>query len=99
MKFFQHFLFLTVQRPRSQSCMKQLRLALVVFASALSLARAQDEQSHQPPTEIPDFSNLDEYVYEAKSTLIVGTRFLSGAKTQFFGHGSLRAPETLTDAT
>lgn len=79
--------------------MKQLRLALVVFASALGLARAQDEQSRQPPTEIPDFSNLDEYVYESKSTLIVGTRFLSGAKTQFFGKGALVSPEATFDAT
>jgi len=71
--------------------MKHFRLALLVFASALGLARAQDEQSRQPPTEIPDFSNLDEYIYEPKSTLIVGTRFLSGAKTQFFGKGTLAA--------
>jgi hypothetical protein len=79
--------------------MKHFRLALLVFASALGLARAQDEQSRQPPTEIPDFSNLDEYIYEPKSTLIVGTRFLSGAKTQFFGKGTLAAPEGFTDAT
>ncbi len=79
--------------------MKQFRLALIVFASALGLARAQDEQSRQPPTEIPDFSNLDEYIYEPKSTLIVGVRHLSGAKAQFFGKGTLAAPETATDFT
>ena len=79
--------------------MKHFRLALVVFASALGLARAQEEQSHQPPTEIPDFSNLDEYIYESKSTLIISTRRLSGAKTQFYGTGKLAAPETATDAT
>ncbi len=79
--------------------MKHFRLALIVFASALGLVRAQDEQNRQPPTEIPDFSNLDEYIYEPKSTLIVGMRFLSGAKTQFFGKGALLAPELPTDAT
>lgn len=79
--------------------MKHLRLFLVVFAAALGLARAQDEQNRQPPTEIPDFSNLDEYVYEPKSTLIVGMRYLSGAKTQFSGSGKLAAPEDAGDAT
>jgi hypothetical protein len=79
--------------------MKQFRLALIVFVSALGLARAQDEQRGVPPTEIPDFSNLDEYIYEPKSTLIVGARFLSGAKTQFSGKGMLAAPELASDAT
>lgn len=79
--------------------MKHFRLSLVVFAAALGLARAQDEQSRQPPTEIPDFSNLDEYVYEPKSTLIIGVRRLSGAKTQFFGSGKLVAPEIAGDAS
>jgi hypothetical protein len=80
--------------------MKHFRLALVLFASALGLVRAQEEsQNRQPPTEIPDFSNLDEYIYEPKSTLIVGFRYLSGAKTQFFGRGTLAAPELATDAT
>jgi hypothetical protein len=81
-------------------CMKYFRLALVVFASALGLVRAQDDQaSRQPPTEIPDFSNLDEYTYEPRSTLIFGLRRLSGAKTQFYGKGTLAAPELATDAT
>ncbi len=99
MKFLQHFLFPAVKGHASTPCMKHFRLALVIFVSALGLARAQDEQSRQPPTEIPDFSNLDEYIYEPKSTLIVGFRFLSGAKTQFSGHGSLAAPEAAFDAT
>lgn len=81
-------------------CMKHFRLALVVFASALGLVRAQDDQqSRQPPTEIPDFSNLDEYTYEPKSTLLISLRRLSGAKTQFYGKGTLAAPEAATDAT
>lgn len=80
--------------------MKQFRLAFLLFTFAAGLMRAQDEQqSRQPPTEIPDFSNLDEYIYEPKSTLIVGMRYLSGAKTQFFGTGTLAAPEPASDAT
>jgi hypothetical protein len=75
------------------NCMKYLRLALVVFASALGIARAQDDERRAPPTEIPDFSNLDEYIYEPKSTVTLGFRHLSGAKTTFSGRGSVPAPE------
>ncbi len=81
--------------------MKYLRLTLVVFASALAVMRAQDEQENQkPPTEIPDFSNLDEYIYEPQSTVKLGFRHLSGAKASFSGTGTINAPETLgTDTT
>ena len=69
-------------------------LAFLVLASALTLARAQDEERQQrPQTEIPDFSNLDEYIYEPKSTVHLSFRHLSGAKTQFSGTGSILAPE------
>jgi hypothetical protein len=74
--------------------MKYLRLALLVFASTLGLARAQDEEERRaPPTEIPDFSNLDEYIYEPKSTVTIGIRHLSGPKTQFAGQGRIVSPE------
>eukprot|EP01012_Entosiphon_sulcatum_P018674 TRINITY_DN23448_c0_g1_i1.p1 TRINITY_DN23448_c0_g1~~TRINITY_DN23448_c0_g1_i1.p1 ORF type:complete len:417 (-),score=62.83 TRINITY_DN23448_c0_g1_i1:622-1872(-) len=73
--------------------MKHLRLALVVFATAASLARAQDEQQQRPPTEIPDFSNLDDYIYEPKSILSYGFRYLNGAKLKFFGSGRLATTE------
>jgi hypothetical protein len=81
--------------------MKYLRLALVIFASALEVAHAQDEgeERHAPPTEIPDFSNLDEYIYEPKSTVVLGFRHLSGPKTKFSGHGTINAPESPGDAT
>ncbi|MBI4621932.1 MAG: hypothetical protein HY736_01770 [Verrucomicrobia bacterium] len=70
--------------------MKHLRLAFVVLASALGLARAQEEEKRgAPPTEIPDFSNLDEYVYEPKSTVTLGFRRISGAKTSFSGQGKI----------
>jgi hypothetical protein len=79
--------------------MKHLRLALVVFASAAGLARAQDEQQQRPPTEIPDFSNLDDYIYEPKSILSYGFRYLSGAKLKFFGSGRLATSEDPGAAT
>src|ERR1041385_2495784 len=76
--------------------MKYFRAALVVFATVLSVARAQqdDDQSRRtPPVEIPDFSNLDEYIYEPKSTVTLGFRHLSGAKTKFAGTGKIVSPE------
>ena len=58
-------------RPRPKvtphPSMKKLRLALVTFASTLGVAYAQDEERRAPPVEIPDFSNLDEYIYCAAS--------------------------------
>lgn len=84
--------------------MKYLRLALVAFAFPLGLAYAQDdEQRRAPPVEIPDFSNLDEYIYEPKSTLTFGVRYLSGAKVAFGGStgriSSLNAPGADTTST
>jgi hypothetical protein len=79
--------------------MKQFRLALVVFASAVGIVHAQDEERRAPPVEIPDFSNLDEYIYVPKSTVHFGYRYLSGAKTSFAGQGRLPAPEDPGPAT
>jgi hypothetical protein len=79
--------------------MKYLRLALVALVSALGLARAQNDQNRAPPTDIPDFSNLDEFVYEPKSVLTFGMRQLSGAKTSFSGTGKLLAPDSPGPAT
>ncbi len=75
--------------------MKQLRLvALALASTALAgLLRAADEERRAPPIEIPDFSNLDEYIYEPRSTLTFGFRYLGGAKTSFSGRGSLPSPE------
>jgi len=75
--------------------MKYRRLALIVLASACIILRAQDDddRNHKPPTEIPDFSNLDEYIYEPKSAVQLSFRHLGGAKTSFFGKGSILAPE------
>ena len=79
--------------------MKQLRLALVIFASAAGIAHAQDEERKAPPVEIPDFSNLDEYIYEPKSTATLGMRRLSGPKTSFSGQGKISAAQDSGPAT
>lgn len=73
--------------------MKYLRFALLAYVSTLGLGFAQDEERRAPPVEIPDFSNLDEYIYEPKSTVRFGFRYLSGAKTSFAGRGSIPSPE------
>jgi hypothetical protein len=84
--------------------MKHLRLALLVFVSICGLVRAQDDEDRRqmPQTEIPDFSDLGDYIYEPKSTVTFGFRHLSGAKTKFAGTGFVAAPEdpgkTITDA-
>jgi hypothetical protein len=73
--------------------MKHLRLAALALASLAGFAHAQDDERRAPPVEIPDFSNLDEYIYEPRSTLTFGFRYVSGAKTSFSGRGSLPSPE------
>lgn len=78
--------------------MKLFRLALLVLATA-GFLRAQDEERRAPPVEIPDFSNLDEYIYEPKSTVRFGFRYLGGAKTSFAGQGRIPAPEDPGPAT
>ncbi|MGH7943967.1 MAG: hypothetical protein ACREH8_16675 [Opitutaceae bacterium] len=79
--------------------MKHLRLALFAFVSTAGLACAQDEERRAPPVEIPDFSNLDEYIYEPKSTVRFGFRYISGAKTSFSGQGRIPSPEDPGTAT
>jgi len=68
--------------------MNSLRLTLVLCFSASGLLWAQEERQ-APPTEIPDFSNLDEYIYVPKSTMQFGARNMSGPKTSFSGKGKL----------
>ncbi len=79
--------------------MKPFRLALLAVVSSLGIAHAQEEDRRAPPVEIPDFSNLDEYIYEPRSTVRFGFRRISGAKTSFSGRGSLLAPENPGAAT
>lgn len=73
--------------------MKYLRIALIALATALGAVLAQEEERRAPPIEIPDFSNLDEYIYEPKSVVTFGFRYIGGAKASFSGQGRIPAPE------
>jgi hypothetical protein len=81
--------------------MKHLRLALTLLALAPGALwadtnpDADQEQQQKPPTEIPDFSNLDEYVYVPKSTATFGYRIISGVKAKFSGSAMIAAQEAL----
>jgi hypothetical protein len=88
--------------------MYSLPMKYLVLASALTLLApcvhaygglnkdddddAQKEQSQKAPEEIPDFSNLNEYVYQPKTTLNLGFRSLSGVKAKFAGNGFIPIP-------
>jgi hypothetical protein len=87
--------------------MKYLLLAALVgllapLAHAASSKDDDDDQKDKaPPEEIPDFSNLNEYIYQPKTTLNVGIRNLSGVKATFGGSGIIPIPDSdaLVDPT
>jgi hypothetical protein len=85
--------------------MKYLYLAcfLAILAPQLHAAYASDEdedaEKNKPPEEIPDFSNLNEYIYQPKTTLNFGFRIMGGVKTTFGGNGYVPAPETAGNQT
>jgi hypothetical protein len=60
---------------------------------------ADEDQPPQAPEEIPDFHNLDEYVYQPKSTLEYGLRYMPGPKIKFGGMGNVAPPEQIQDDT
>jgi hypothetical protein len=75
--------------------MRLLRLALCGACICVAGLRAQqsgNDEKEAPPEEIPDFSQLDEYLYVPKSTLSIGDRlFFRGPRTTFSGQGSIPA--------
>ena len=79
--------------------MKFSRFPVLALVAALGVVHAQDEERRAPPIEIPDFSNLDEYIYEPKSVLSFGFRYIGGAKTSFSGTGRIPSPEDPGAAT
>jgi hypothetical protein len=72
------------------------------LAPQLHAAYASDEdedaEKNKPPEEIPDFSNLNEYIYQPKTTLNFGFRYMSGVKASFGGTGYVPAPEAIGNA-
>ncbi|MDO8630262.1 MAG: hypothetical protein Q7R41_07190, partial [Phycisphaerales bacterium] len=79
--------------------MKHLRFALLALVSTCGVGFSQDEERRAPPVEIPDFSNLDEYIYEPKSVVTFGFRYIGGAKTSFSGKGKILSPQDPGAAT
>ncbi len=79
--------------------MKHFRIAVIALVCSLRVALAQDEERRAPPVEIPDFSNLDEYIYEPKSVVTFGFRYLGGVKTSFSGQGTIPSPQDPGPAT
>jgi hypothetical protein len=70
--------------------MRILRFALCAMILPLAVRAADDqkEEEKQQPDEIPNFNQLDEYIYVPKTTLSLGTRyFLHGPKTTYSGQG------------
>src|SRR5476649_2776977 len=78
--------------------MRFFRLALCVACLPVAglLAQQKDEDKGPVPEEIPNFNQLDEYIYVPKTTLSLGERyFLRGPKTTYSGQGlnpSVSAP-------
>jgi hypothetical protein len=73
--------------------MRLLLIALCIACLPVAGLRAADEEQKPIPEEIPNFSQLDEYIYVPKSTLSLGTRFLlKGPKTTYGGQGTNPAP-------
>jgi hypothetical protein len=82
--------------------MRYIRLALCVACLPVAGLRAQqkDEDKGPVPEEIPNFNQLDEYIYVPKSTMSLGTRFfLRGPKTTYAGQGENPSPVTPGDAS
>lgn len=73
--------------------MRFLRFALCVACLPLVGLHAQEKQDEEQkpvPEEIPNFNQLDEFIYVPKSTLSLGTRlFLNGPKTTYAGQGAI----------
>jgi hypothetical protein len=74
--------------------MRYLLIALCALALPVTAFCAQDEdEPKQQPEEIPNFNQLDEFIYVPKSTLSLGSRyFLRGPKATFGGEGSNPSP-------
>jgi hypothetical protein len=68
--------------------MRYLLLFLCVVCLPVTGLRAADADEKPVPEEIPNFSQLDEYIYVPKSTLSLGARFfLRGPKAAYQGQG------------
>ena len=80
--------------------MKHHLAAILILATFMVPLRAGEEQRRAaPPTEIPDFSNLDEFVRIPTSTVTLGFRILGGVKATFAGQGLVSTADDPGPAT
>jgi hypothetical protein len=80
--------------------MRNLRFAFCALILPLAMLRAADDEKdqQQAPEEIPNFSQLDEYIYVPKTTLSLGERyFFRGPKTSYSGQGNIPSTSTPGD--
>ena len=93
-------LFASAVQPRQATGMKYIFVVLLLLIPFGMCVRASDdEDKKEERDEIPDFSSLDEYIYQPKSNAVVGMRFISGLKTSFKGNGTIASPEAVPNAT
>lgn len=63
-----------------------------------SSARAQEEEQRaRPQVDIPDFSNLEEILYEPKSTMSLSLRYVGRAQAVFRGLGTIASAHESSD--
>jgi len=82
--------------------MKHLLILLLLLIPLGMHVRASDDDDDDKKSdrdEVPDFSNIDEYIYQPKSNAVVGMRFISGVRTSFKGNGTISSPEAIPDPT
>ncbi len=79
--------------------MKYLRLFLLLLPGLALCAHAadDDDKGSAPQDDVPDFSNLDEFVYQPKGNASVGFRYVSGVKTNFHGNNTISVPSNTTN--
>jgi hypothetical protein len=88
-----HYFDATFPRIRRPTLSKHRSMRLLLSAlciACLSVVGLRADEERQQPEEIPNFNQLDEYIYVPKSTLSLGPRlFLKGPKATYSGQGSV----------
>ncbi|MDB6092518.1 MAG: hypothetical protein JWM32_80 [Verrucomicrobia bacterium] len=79
--------------------MKILRLALLAVPMIAGMTALRAQEGGSPQDEIITDFGIDEYIYQPKYTLHIGTRQLSGAKSSFSGRGTVNSIIPPTDIT
>ncbi len=67
---------------------------LLLYSTAVA---QEEEQRARPQVDIPDFSNLDEILYEPKSTMALSLRYVGRAQAVFRGLGTIESAHEASD--